>query len=335
MQYVELRKNNEGGISLFGVIEFVDAKAKNALSHSGVSIEAPEVLDDGDGETYRYGLEHVAFTDYPVVAGMSHFEDVTFSIESEPYAKHVETFDALVRELGTQCNSPADAYQQIYDKFQRLEESTMPRKKKFAEGEEEQKEEQRKDEEFECGEDEDENKELAKRGRKGRKFSEESDEDEEKKELSKRGRKGRKFADDGDEEDAKDDEFDNGEDEDDYEEDGDKGMGKKGRSGKRFSMEASLLQENRSMKIDSLLSKGHITASQANYLRKLYCSEQAVRFSIDSNSNREFNNTCKLLSMGLSGNMGECTGAQFSIPGDTEEDNVMTRAIASRIAKKN
>jgi len=78
--YVELREGRDGAIHLYGIIEFVDFNAKKTLCNSGVSIEAPEVVTDGDGETHKYGLEHVAFTDYPVVAGMDGFRDVVFSI---------------------------------------------------------------------------------------------------------------------------------------------------------------------------------------------------------------------------------------------------------------
>ena len=78
--YVELREGRDGCIHLYGIIEFVDFNAKKTLCNSGVSIEAPEVVTDGDGETHKYGLEHVAFTDYPVVAGMDGFRDVVFSI---------------------------------------------------------------------------------------------------------------------------------------------------------------------------------------------------------------------------------------------------------------
>lgn len=78
--YVELREGRDGQIHLYGIIEFVDFNAKKTLCNSGVSIEAPEVVTDGDGETHKYGLEHVAFTDYPVVAGMDGFRDVVFSI---------------------------------------------------------------------------------------------------------------------------------------------------------------------------------------------------------------------------------------------------------------
>ena len=78
--YVELREGKDGTVSLYGIIEFVSFEAKRTLCNSGVSIEAPEVVTDGDGETHKYGLEHVAFTDYPVVAGMDGFRDVVFSI---------------------------------------------------------------------------------------------------------------------------------------------------------------------------------------------------------------------------------------------------------------
>ena len=78
--YVELREGKDGSVSLYGIIEFVDFGAKKSLCNSGVSIEAPEVVTDGDGETHKFGLEHVAFTDYPVVAGMEGFRDVVFSI---------------------------------------------------------------------------------------------------------------------------------------------------------------------------------------------------------------------------------------------------------------
>ena len=47
--YVELREG-KGSVSLYGIIEFVSDEAKEKLENSGVSIEAPEVVTDGDGE---------------------------------------------------------------------------------------------------------------------------------------------------------------------------------------------------------------------------------------------------------------------------------------------
>lgn len=114
VRYVELRKNNEGGTSLYGIIEFVDADAKRKLMPTSVSIEAPEIIEDGDGEKHYFGLENVAFTDYPVVAGMEPFEDVVFSIKRSRVSMGRKWSDLSYRER-----------KDFYDAFYRIWKRTF------------------------------------------------------------------------------------------------------------------------------------------------------------------------------------------------------------------
>lgn len=115
--HLEIRPNDEG-YSLWGIIEFIDPQAKKLLQNSDVSIDSPEELVDGDGTTYRYALEHVAFTDYPVVAGMEGFQDVKFSVIKETFDERWN-IDLLLNKLGLvgDYGTPSDAYRAIYDKF--------------------------------------------------------------------------------------------------------------------------------------------------------------------------------------------------------------------------
>ena len=110
--YVELREAKDGSVSLYGIIEFVSFEAKRMLCNSGVSIEAPEVVTDGDGETHKFGLEHVAFTDYPVVAGMDGFRDVVFSIykkkEKKMGKKRKKFSDATAFDTCPNCGHEVD-----------------------------------------------------------------------------------------------------------------------------------------------------------------------------------------------------------------------------------
>ena len=116
--HLEIRPNKDAGYSLWGIIEFIDPQAKKLLQNSDVSIDSPEELVDGDGTTYRYALEHVAFTDYPVVAGMEGFQDVKFSVIKETFDERWN-IDLLLNKLGLvgDYGTPSDAYRAIYDKF--------------------------------------------------------------------------------------------------------------------------------------------------------------------------------------------------------------------------
>lgn len=119
--YLETRKNKQGGFSLWGIIEFLSEEFKEALKNSDVSIDAPEETTDGDGKTWEFTLEHVALTDYPVVAGMEGFKEVKFSVLRDAIMEKW-TLDTLIVKLGLTgtYSSPSKVYSAIYRKFQQL-----------------------------------------------------------------------------------------------------------------------------------------------------------------------------------------------------------------------
>ena len=343
--FLEIRPNPKGGESLWGLVEFVDEAAKKALRNADVSIDAPEEVTDGDGETFQYALEHVALTDYPVVAGMEGFQDVRFSLVKGEELDAKWTFDALLAKMGLTGNyaSPGDAYAAIFRKFseakgeseedadeagsreelENIKEAEMAKKKKFSEEDLEEKKDEKDFSEDGDGKDAD-----------GEKMSR-------KKKFSKK----KKFSEDDEDEDEKEKEFDNGEDEDDEkdfsedeededdEEDGEK-MSRK-RCGKKFSRDASfqLLKENRQMKIDQMRRDGLITARQSNEMKKRYCCDRAVSFSLASGSNREFKNLCSILADGKRQDYGEQSGPQFSRDSAGKTD-CLTAEFEKRFSKK-
>ena len=81
-----IRKPNSKGVdSLFGQVKYKDAKAKENLSASQVSIFVPK-----KSGKYTMPIEHVAFTDYPVVTTLEPFNIVASVIEED---------DMTLREL--------------------------------------------------------------------------------------------------------------------------------------------------------------------------------------------------------------------------------------------
>jgi hypothetical protein len=68
---VDRRKNSKGVESLFGKVKFKDAKSKENLSASQVSIYVPK-----KSGKYDMPIEHVAFTDYPVISTLEPFNIV-------------------------------------------------------------------------------------------------------------------------------------------------------------------------------------------------------------------------------------------------------------------
>ena len=294
--FLELRKQKNGETSLYGIIEFVSEEAKKLLEHSDVSIDAPEQVCDGDGESHKFALDHVAFTDYPVVAGMEKFTDVQFSIITTPQGgrnmarrKRFENDDDLKKDEQEFENEEQD----------KEEDETLARKKKLSRKKKFEKEEDEDDAEFDNGIDEDD-----------------EDEDEDDVECS------------DDDEDEDDVECSDDEDEEDGVSTSRKRLGKKGKKFSRNSAPFSLLRENRSLKIQGMLRDGKITPAQGRLMRSLYCSDSAIRFSLDSHSNRDFKNACRLLAAGVGADFSEQTGIQFSQ--NDPKDNVLSRIIGEK-----
>ncbi|MDO4584992.1 MAG: hypothetical protein Q4D62_12915 [Planctomycetia bacterium] len=288
--YVELRPGENGKKSLWGVIEFIDQQAKDVLQHTDVSVGIPTETYDGDGQRHENALEHVAFTDYPVVAGMEKFQDVVFSLKTEPIEmeelpqKVGLDFDTLLVLLGLDedVSSPTDAFKKILALVQNLkakagenqeEGVNKMAKKKFSD--EEEKKLQDEEKEFDNGDDEKEEEEE-------KDFS--TEEDEEEKEFS-------------DEEDEKEEKL------------------SKKKCSRKKGANFSLLKENRELKIEKLLHEGYITPAQAREMQKMYCSDNGIQFALEAGSNRDFQNMCELLKKGNSRDVTlgkEKTGFQFS-----------------------
>lgn len=321
--YVELREGKNGVVSLYGIIEFVNEEAKEKLSNSGVSIEAPEIVTDGDGETHKYGLEHVAFTDYPVVAGMEGFRDVTFSIytkKEKKMGKKKRRFSEEERD--EEMDKCPNCGHEFDDEEQDVQQSRKRCGRRFA--------------------DEDDQEEVKASKRYGRRFGddEEFDDDEEENISQSRKRCGRKFANDVvyDFEDYENVDEDSDEDEEDEADettvqqskkrygrrfaDDDEGDVKQSRRysrrfGKRFSLgrsqtTARILQENRNFQIDRLLRDGYITPAQAGFLEDKFCNERAISFALDAPNDKSFDRMVEFAQMGIGADYSERTGIQFS-----------------------
>lgn len=90
-----IRKPNKSGKeSLFGRVRFKDVKAKADLAASNVSIFVPK-----KSGKYTMPIEHVAFTDYPVVSTLEPFAIVASLVESDA----TEDDNMTLRELATQA----------------------------------------------------------------------------------------------------------------------------------------------------------------------------------------------------------------------------------------
>lgn len=89
--------NSRGHQALYARIRFRDADAAK-LSASGVSIYVPASRPDGKGGEYRFPVEHVAITDYPVISGLEPFQAIVASL-----VEAQEDDDMTLRELATQA----------------------------------------------------------------------------------------------------------------------------------------------------------------------------------------------------------------------------------------
>lgn len=90
----ERRKNNKGVESLFGKVKFKDVKAKEALSTSQVSVFVPK-----QSGKFKMPIEHVAFTDYPVISTLE-----PFNIVASYFGEAMnEDDDMTLRDLATQA----------------------------------------------------------------------------------------------------------------------------------------------------------------------------------------------------------------------------------------
>lgn len=77
--------NDEGRPALFGIVKFRDEKAAELAASTDVSIFVPaDPIYDGKGNGYDYAIQHVCFTDYPVIPGLSGFQAIAASLDTEP-----------------------------------------------------------------------------------------------------------------------------------------------------------------------------------------------------------------------------------------------------------
>lgn len=76
--------NDDGIYALFGKFRFRDAEAAKLAKTTDVSIFVPaDPFVDGRGNKYEYAIKHVAFTDHPVIPGLSDFKAIAASYDSE------------------------------------------------------------------------------------------------------------------------------------------------------------------------------------------------------------------------------------------------------------
>ena len=79
----ERGKNKNGKEALFGIIRFRDRKAAELAKSTDVSIFVPkDTVTDGKGREYVYPVRHVCLTDYPVIPGLSGFDAIAASLDS-------------------------------------------------------------------------------------------------------------------------------------------------------------------------------------------------------------------------------------------------------------
>lgn len=77
-----LKKNSKGKPALFLKAEFSDEKAKAQALKSDVSIGLVEEYLDGNGNEYKWAMDHVAVTDRPNVPGLEGYAAIAASLDS-------------------------------------------------------------------------------------------------------------------------------------------------------------------------------------------------------------------------------------------------------------
>lgn len=74
-----IKPNKKGLLALYGQTKFVNAEAAELAKKSDVSIFVPNEASDGKGNTYKFPIRHVAFTNYPVIPGLEKFQAIAAS----------------------------------------------------------------------------------------------------------------------------------------------------------------------------------------------------------------------------------------------------------------
>lgn len=102
---MDVAKNDDGVLALFGTVEFADEEAEKLASTSDVSIFVPPEWTDGKGNTYVRPIRHVALTDYPTIPGLDKFEAIAASLAKKgvkEMAIHLETLQSLATAMGVE-----------------------------------------------------------------------------------------------------------------------------------------------------------------------------------------------------------------------------------------
>jgi len=81
---LEVKPNERGGKSLFGMVEFADEESARLANTAQVSVFSPPEWIDGQGTRFERPLRHVALTDYPVIPGLAPFSIVASLVNGEP-----------------------------------------------------------------------------------------------------------------------------------------------------------------------------------------------------------------------------------------------------------
>lgn len=97
---LEVAKDSRGRDSLYGIIEFHTDKAAEQYKNSNVSIYVPNSRTSNNGTEYKHPIEHVAITDYPVIAGLEKFETLALS--------EIDTMAIDARKLADKLGVAAD-----------------------------------------------------------------------------------------------------------------------------------------------------------------------------------------------------------------------------------
>jgi len=79
----EIKLNKKGKLALYGKVRFRDEEAAKLALSSDISIFVTGEIKDGNGNLYLRPIQHVAFTNYPVIPGLENFQAIAASLVGE------------------------------------------------------------------------------------------------------------------------------------------------------------------------------------------------------------------------------------------------------------
>lgn len=103
---VEIRDNDKGGKSLYGLHEFATQKDADVAIKNDVSVYIP---DEGmvNGQEFRRYLKHVAVTSVPVIPGLGEFSAIAASFSEGPTSPRGNEMKSIAKLLGVEIKEDA------------------------------------------------------------------------------------------------------------------------------------------------------------------------------------------------------------------------------------